>query len=53
MTTSLLRIRTAAIETVGVTVLRFTNSDVDNHFPSVCQQMSLTNDSTDKKEESP
>ena len=39
MTTSLLRIRTAAIETVGVTVLRFTNSDVDNHFPSVCQQI--------------
>ena len=31
--------RTAAIETVGVSVLRFTNSDVDNRFPAVCQQI--------------
>lgn len=28
--------RTAAIETVGVTVLRFTNRDIDREFQAVC-----------------
>ena len=31
--------RTAAIETVGVTVLRFTNRDIDNQFKAVCTQI--------------
>ena len=31
--------RTAAIETFGVEVLRFTNHDVDAHFSAVCQQI--------------
>ena len=28
--------RTAAIETTGVTVLRFTNRNIDSHFEAVC-----------------
>ena len=28
--------RTAAIETYGVTVLRFTNREIDREFPAVC-----------------
>ena len=31
--------RTAAIETVGVTVLRFTNRDIDSNFRAVCTQI--------------
>lgn len=31
--------RTAAIETVGVTVLRFTNRDIDSDFRAVCTQI--------------
>ena len=31
--------RTAAIETVGVTVLRFTNRDIDSEFKAVCTQI--------------
>ena len=31
--------RTAAIETVGVEVLRFTNRDIDNQFKAVCTQI--------------
>ena len=31
--------RTAAIETVGVTVLRFTNRDIDSDFKAVCMKI--------------
>ena len=31
--------RTAAIETFGVTVLRFTNRDINNDFKTVCTQI--------------
>lgn len=31
--------RTAAIETVGVTVLRFPNRDIDSDFRAVCTQI--------------
>ena len=31
--------RTAAIETVGVTVLRFTNRDIDREFQAVCMRI--------------
>ena len=31
--------RTAAIETFGVTVLRFTNRDIDSQFRAVCTQI--------------
>ena len=31
--------RTAAIETVGVEVLRFTNRDIDSEFRAVCTQI--------------
>ena len=31
--------RTAAIETVGVTVLRFTNREIDSQFEAVCTQI--------------
>ena len=31
--------RTAAIETVGVTVLRFINRDIDSSFRAVCTQI--------------
>jgi very-short-patch-repair endonuclease len=31
--------RTAAIETVGVEVLRFTNRDIDSEFCAVCTQI--------------
>ena len=31
--------RTAAIETFGVTVLRFTNRDIDSNFRAVCTQI--------------
>ena len=31
--------RTAAIETVGVTVLRFTNREIDSEFCAVCKQI--------------
>ena len=31
--------RTAAIETVGVTVLRFTNRDIDSEFKAVCTKI--------------
>ena len=31
--------RTAAIETVGVEVLRFTNRDIDSNFTAVCTQL--------------
>lgn len=31
--------RTAAIETVGVTVLRFTNREIDSQFRAVCTQI--------------
>ncbi len=31
--------RTAAIETVGVSVLRFTNRDIDSAFKAVCTQI--------------
>ena len=31
--------RTAAIETVGVTVLRFTNRDIDREFQGVCMKI--------------
>ena len=31
--------RTAAIETFGVTVLRFTNRDIDSNFKAVCAQI--------------
>ena len=31
--------RTAAIETVGVEVLRFTNRDIDSDFKAVCTKI--------------
>ena len=31
--------RTAAIETYGVAVLRFTNRDINRSFPAVCSQI--------------
>ncbi len=31
--------RTAAIETIGVEVLRFTNRDIDSNFTAVCTQI--------------
>ena len=31
--------RTAAIETTGVTVLRFTNREIDSQFKAVCAQI--------------
>ena len=34
-------VRTAAIETTGVTVLRFTNREIDSHFSAVCVQIDV------------
>jgi len=34
--------RTAALETLQLEVLRFTNADVDRHFPAVCGMIDAT-----------
>ena len=34
--------RTAALETLQLEVLRFTNRDIDQHFPSVCKMIEAT-----------
>ena len=31
--------RTITLETFGLSVLRFTNHDIDAHFPAICQQI--------------
>ena len=47
--------RTITLEALGVTVLRFTNHDIDGHFPAVCQQIQTVVHERldDRKEESP
>ena len=44
--------RTAAIETVGVTVLRFTNRDIDSDFKAVCTKIdAVVHERLDHKKE--
>ena len=44
--------RTAAIETFGVTVLRFTNRDIDSDFKAVCTQIdAVVRERLDQKKE--
>ena len=33
------RIRTEYMNAVGITVLRYANSEIDNHFPAVCESI--------------
>ena len=44
--------RTAAIETVGATVLRFTNRDIDSNFKAVCTKIdAVVHERLDHKKE--